>query len=231
MSIAKKELKTKRFDVLLLPKEPWRLVQPFPQFTNNVVVKILGYVGWLQQFPKDSDDDSESGIARGAGEREAGNSEDSSDDYINEIDQEAHDVLQQSDIVEIMEEANRKDEEPADDLQPECKDEAPEAHPEELRRKIYQGLKEEMEDKRRKEGRKERQRMKMQIREVTKKVQEERRGTGRRGPEAYDDDARRLNSLVHSDVIYGGHQGHGGERRKKARLGTAEVKGITALDR
>ena len=60
MSIAKKELKTKRFDVLLLPKEPWRLVQPFPQFTNNVVVKILGYVGWLQQFPKDSDDDSES---------------------------------------------------------------------------------------------------------------------------------------------------------------------------
>ena len=35
------------------PKEPWRLIQPLsPQFTNNVVVKILGYVGWFQEKEK-----------------------------------------------------------------------------------------------------------------------------------------------------------------------------------
>ena len=58
-SIVNTSLKTERFEVLLLPKEPWRLVQPFPQFTNNVVVKILGYVGWLQQFPEDVDYDND----------------------------------------------------------------------------------------------------------------------------------------------------------------------------
>ena len=41
-------------DVKVVTKEPWRLTQPLTPFvSNNVAIKILGYIGWLDDLKLD----------------------------------------------------------------------------------------------------------------------------------------------------------------------------------